>query len=216
MSFIQLQPIDHEQLHKAMALLDGVPHGIGNALKGASQQATRFLRQNSAKAIQEKYAISTANIRANENVIVRYTYHDGVQAFVAFSGNKIPLYRYNGTSPASPTPLKDHWIKVTDDSGSHWYHPGAPAYAHQYRDTAPALFENAFVARMKSGHVGIFERSGGKSRGGGDAITEIMGSSVSTMLGNEQVSDKLGEQTSEKFREAFDNEIVRLLNGWGG
>lgn len=57
-------------------------------------------------------------------------------------------------------------------------HPGVAASGHQKTDTSVTKFDNAFIARMKSGHIGIFERTGGQMAGGGDAIHELMGSSV--------------------------------------
>lgn len=216
MSVVQVQVMDQGQLDKMQALLAGIPNGVEKAAKSAMQRAVSHLRSNSAKVIQEKYDITTANIRANENVTIRYSYQDGVQAFVTFAGGKIPLFRYGGASPGSPTPLKDRWVKVTDDHGPHWYHPGAPAHGHQRKDTVPALFEHAFVARMGSGHVGIFQRNGGKSRSGGDAIEEIMGGTVPGMLGKDEIKKKLSEQAAEKYVERYHHEVIRLLNGWGG
>ncbi|RKJ39238.1 hypothetical protein D7X94_12955 [Acutalibacter sp. 1XD8-33] len=78
------------------------------------------------------------------------------------------------------------------------------------------LFEHAFVARMGSGHVGIFERDGGRSPSGGSSIREIMGGSVPGMLGKDEGKEKLGEQAAEKYMERYHHEVVRLLNGWGG
>lgn len=216
MSTVQVQVMDQGQLDKMQALLAGIPNGVERAAKSAMTRAVSHLRTNSAKAIQEKYDISAANIRPNENVTIRYNYQDGVQAFVTFAGGKIPLFRYGGASPGSPTVMKDRWVKVTDNDGPHWYHPGVPAHGHQRKDTAPALFEHAFVARMGSGHVGIFKRNGGKSRSGGDAISEIMGGTVPGMLGKDEVKEKLGEQAAEKYMERYHHEVVRLLNGWGG
>ena len=94
-------------------------------------------------------------------------------------------------------------------------HPGMPAHGHVLKDTAPALFENAFVAQMDSGHVGIFERNGGISSSGGDAISEVMGLSVAQMVGNDQVKQKLTEEVAEKVAERYHHEVIRLLNGWG-
>lgn len=216
MSTVQMQVLDQGQLARAEKLLAGIPNGVQRAMKAAMARAVSHLRANTVKAIQQRYDISAGNIRANENVTIRYTYQDGVQAFVTFAGGKIPLFRYGGASPGSPTPLKDRWIKVKDDDGAHWYHPSAPAYGHQLKSTAPALFEHAFVARMGSGHTGIFARDGGETRTGGDSIREKMGSSVPTMLGSKEVADRLAEETGKVAQERLEHEIIRLLNGFGG
>lgn len=79
---------------------------------------------------------------------------------------------------------------------------------------SPGQTEYAFIARMKSGHIGIFERTGGQMAGGGDAIHELMGSSVPTMVGNETVREELTRAAWEKFDERLDHEIMALMNGW--
>lgn len=216
MSAIQLQVIDQGQLDKMQALLVNIPGGAERAAKSAAQRAVSHLRTNSAKAIQEKYDISAANIRANENVTVRYTHEEGVQAYVTFAGSKIPLFRYGGASPGAPAYDKSRLVPVMIQGKWRMAHPGIPAHGHQLRDTSPALFEHAFVARMSSGHVGIFQRTGTKSRGGADAVSEIMGGTVPGMLGRDEVKEKLGEQAAEKFQERYHHEVTRLLNGWGG
>jgi len=95
-------------------------------------------------------------------------------------------------------------------------HPSLAATGHQLKSTAPTRYENAFVAQMKSGHIGIFERTGGITSTGSDEIKEIMGSAVSQMLGNKEVEEKLAEETRQKFEERLDHEVNRILNGWGG
>lgn len=213
MSAIQLQVMDQGQLDKMQALLVNIPGGAERAAKSAAQRAVSHLRTNSAKAIQEKYDISAANIRANENVTVRYTHQDGVQAYVTFAGSKIPLFRYGGASPGAPAYDKSRLVPAMIQGKWRMAHPGIPAHGHQLRDTSPALFEHAFVAQMRTGHVGIFERADGRS--GDGAISEIMGGTVPGMLGKDEVKQKLGEQAAEKFQERYHHEVARLLNGWG-
>ena len=60
-----------------------------------------------------------------------------------------------------------------------------------------------------SGHVGLFERTGGK-----DEIQEIMGSSVPQMLGSPEVEERLARESMEKFEDRLDHEINAFLNGW--
>ncbi|MCI9191991.1 MAG: hypothetical protein HFE92_01140 [Acutalibacter muris] len=216
MSIVQVQVMDQGQLDKMQALLAGIPNGTERAAKSAMQRAVSHLRTNSAKAIQEKYDISTANIRANESVFIRYSYQDGVQAFVTFAGGKIPLFHYGGASPGAPAYDQSQLVPMMIRGQWRMAHPGVPVHGHQRRDTAPALFEHAFVARMGSGHVGIFARDGGTSRSGGDSISEIMGGTVPGMLGKDEVKEKLGEQAAEKYMERYHHEVMRLLNGWGG
>ncbi len=215
--FINVDVLGEDEVKRARELLSGIHNGAHRALGAAIRRGASYLRANSARAIQERYDISAANIRANENVTIRYMGQGAVDATVRFAGGKIPLFRYGGASPGTPTPLKDRWVKVYNA----WYHPGAPAYGHIFKATRPYRFDGAFVAQMRSGHVGIFERNGRDRHDEdgniiGDAISEVMGLSVAQMVGNDEVKQKLAEQAAEKVAERYHHEAVRLLNGWGG
>lgn len=209
MSMIRIDEFGGSSLSRAEKLLAGIPGGAEKAVKSAMPRAVSHLQKQSGERIRERYAISQANLRANETIKVEYHYGSGVQAVVMFSGSKIPLFRYDGASPKSPKYDKSKLVPALVSGGWKMVHPGAAASGHQLAGTGPTTFENAFVASMGSGHVGIFERVG-------NSIEEIMGSSVAQMVGNDEVLDKLSEDTSKKFEERMEHEIDRLLNGFGG
>lgn len=210
-----VETFDRGALERAEKMLTGIDGGMHKALRSAIQRTAGFLRTNSTKAIRERYAISAANIRANENVTIRYNYRDGAQVFITFAGQKIPLYRYDGASPAQPAYNTGKWVSVMINGKEKRVHPGVAASGHQLKSTSPTRYENAFVARMKSEHIGIFERTGGMTQNGSTEIKEIMGSSVPQMLGNKEVLEKLSHQAMEKFEERLDHEVLRIMNGWG-
>ena len=184
-------------------------------MKAAMSRTVQRLRSGTNKAIREKYDISDAGIRAEKQVRVRYDYRDGVQATVTFSGRKIPLWRFGGAWPAVPTQdiaagkmpvmVKGVWTRQ---------YPGVAARGHQFRDTRVTQFSDAFVAQMKSGHIGIFERTGGSTSEGSDAIQELMGSSVAQMLGRQEVAQKLTEEAYQTFERELDGAVYRILAGW--
>ena len=194
MSVIHIQTAGGDSLARAEKMLSGIPGGMEKAVRSAMARSVSHLRTNSVKAVRERYDIAAADVRANENVTVRYSYHDGVQASILFAGRKIPLHRYGGAAPKYPVPGN----------------PNAPAFGHQLKSTSPERFHSAFVARMPvSGHVGLFERTGRK-----DEIQEIMGSSVPQMLGSPEVEERLARESMEKFEDRLDHEINAFLNGW--
>ena len=194
MSVIHIQTAGGDSLARAEKMLSGIPGGMEKAVRSAMVRSVSHLRTSSVKAVRERYDIAAADVRANENVTVRYSYHDGVQASILFAGRKIPLHRYGGAAPKYPVPGN----------------PNAPAFGHQLKSTSPERFHSAFVARMPvSGHVGLFERTGGK-----DEIQEIMGSSVPQMLGSPEVEERLARESMEKFEDRLDHEINAFLNGW--
>lgn len=213
MSFFHIQVTGEDTLERAKAMLAGIDGGINRAVRSAMSRVASNLRSNSTKAIQERYAISASSIREHENVRVTYNFRDGVQAEIKFTGRKIPLYRYKGAAPVTPEYDKTRWIKALVDGKMTWVHPGVSARGHLLASTAPTVFENAFVARMKSGHIGIFERTGELNRAGtGSEIQEIMGLSVPQMLGSGEVERKLADTAARKFGERLDHEINRILN----
>ncbi len=204
-----------EAMERARALLAGIPDGMDKAMKAAMSRAVHKVRSKSNEAIREKYDISDEAIRTEKNVRVRYSYQNGVQATVTFSGRKIPLHRFGGASPRVPTQDIAEGRKPVMVRGA-WtmQYQGLPASGHQFRDTGPAQFADAFVARMKSGHIGIFERTGGVTSEGSDAIRELMGSSVAQMVGKEEVAQRLTEEGYQAFETELDRAVYRILTGW--
>lgn len=214
MATIEIEEVGGKTLEQAQRLLAGIEGGANKAVKNAMQRAASHLRSNAGKAIRERYDISQAALRANENVSIRYTYQNGIQAYVKFAGHKIPLYRYGGSSPKQPTPNGSAWVSAHIDGFWKQVHPSLSATGHQLKRTSPYRFDNAFVARMRSGHIGIFERTGAAGSNGNDAIRELMGSSVPQMLGSKEVEERLAKETAEKFEERLQHEITRILNGY--
>ena len=202
-------------IERAKALLAGIQGGVDKAMKASMSRTVDRLRRDSNQAIREKYDISDEGIRAEKNVRVRYSYQNGVQATVTFSGRKIPLYRFGGAYPKVPTQDIAAGKKPVMVKGA-WtmQYQGMAARGHQFKGTGPTQFMDAFVAQMKSGHIGIFERTGGSTSEGSDAIREIMGSSVAQMVGNQQVAQRLTEGAYKTFETELDKAVYRILTGW--
>ena len=144
-----------------------------------------------------------------------YPYDSGVQAFVRFSGARIPLFRFDGASPHQPT--RDTSGRLPVMSGEeHWrlMYPSVAASGHVLKSTSPYSFERAFVARMGTGHTGIFERTGGMTSRGKDEIEELFGPSVPQMLGSEDVEKALAEDAMKSFEKDLDHDVLAILSGY--
>lgn len=203
--------LEQKGIDEATKLLAGLGNGslAMKAMKAAMARTTQYVGTQASKRITEEYDISKRNLRLNENIRIKTSYSlTGVQADISFSNEKIPLFRYNGTSPKVPTYssreaafMKLAGIWVTG-------HPGIAAKAHQKKSTSPTVFENAFVAQMPNGHIGIFERISNRS----SKIKELKGSSVAQMIGNEDVIRTLEDDAQMKFKERLMHETIRLLS----
>ena len=72
MSTIRVEASGEEALDRAAKLLAGIGGGIEQAVKSAMTRTVSHLRTESIQAIRERYAISAAALRAEQNIQVRY------------------------------------------------------------------------------------------------------------------------------------------------
>lgn len=216
MSNVSVNLVDNGQLERAKKLLAGIPDGVNKAIRSALPRAASHLRTQSSSAVRKRYAITNAALRAEQNVRIKYTYGESITGTVTFAGNLIGLYKFQGAAPIQPTVHQNWTIQASVHGKMRNVHPSVAARGHQLVGTAPMLMYNTFTQKMKNGHMGIFERTGGKTFEGDDQIHEIMGSSIAQMVGNENVAEPLAESAAIKFQERFDHEVTRILNGWGG
>lgn len=212
---IQVSVDAQDAIDRAASLLAGMEGGIEKAVRSAMSKAVKRLQKANVSAVRKRYAISATNIRENENVQVTYSYDSGVQAFVCFSGRRIPLFRFDGASPSQPT--RDTSAKLPVMAGAdRWrmMYPGVAASGHALKETSPYRFKHAFVARMPNGHVGIFERTGGMTSNDKDEIEELFGPSVPQMLGSEAVEKTLAEEAMQSFERDLDRSVLAILSGY--
>ena len=206
--------IDSTGIDRAEKVLAHIPNGAERAIYNAMERATKQFRKRATEKIQERYAISGSDLRSNESMKLELTRGNPVKARIRYDGSKIPLIRYSGSGPKSYSRAPQYVHIVIND---HWVitHPSAGgARGHQLKSTAPTTFgEGYFVAAMRSGHVGIFQRTGDKTASGANEIEQKMGNSIPEMVGNEEVSTPLLEESMDKFSERLDHEISRLLAG---
>ena len=67
MSTVTVEVVGQERLNRAQRMLAGIPDGIDKAVKSAMNRTVANVRVKSIRAVQEKYAISAGNFRANQN-----------------------------------------------------------------------------------------------------------------------------------------------------
>lgn len=184
--------ITADQIERVNLILSGVPKGAEKAMASVIRRANNTVRSEALKGITSVYAITRQNVRADTTIKVRTQKADGgVVGMVSFAGYKIPLYRFN----VSPTSLSSATVSAAVLAES-----GRTPFAH------------AFIAKMKSGHTGMFERNGT----GRLPITEFMGPSAAQMAANSVVVEQVEEKAQEVINKRIEHEITRILNGYGG
>ena len=185
--------ITAEQIERVNLILSSVPKGAEKAISNVIRRANSTVRTEALKGITSVYAISRQNVRAESTIKVRTQQTDGgVVGTVSFAGYKIPLYRFH-VSPTLPVQRATVSAAVLNESGR-------------------TPFAHAFIAKMKSGHTGMFERDGTSRL----PITEFMGPSAAQMAGNSVVVEQVEEKAQEVVNKRLEHEITRILNGYGG
>jgi hypothetical protein len=209
--------ITEKQIDRINLLLSGITKGPEKAIKNVFDRALTTARSHTFKELSNVYAISKTNLRAETNVNLRkaIAQDNEVVGYLSFSGFAIPLYRFN-VSPKTPTPRESESVSVGVLKG------------------ARTKFSHAFVAKMKSGHYGIFERLSGEymknraNKSGKSKHAERIGAetqqgrydqfygpSTAKMVENTKVITKIEAAAQETINKRIEQEISRILNGYG-
>jgi len=184
--------IDERQVKRISNILYGIPNGTNRALNNALNRGITTVRSETSKGITRVYDIKPAVVKSDGNIKLRKSTPSSLVGEITFSGFKIPLYKF-GVTPKNPG-------------------TGKVVAARQKKSSLMTPFADAFIAKMKSGHVGIFERK----RDSRFPVEEIMGSSVAQMAGDTVVYDEVEKKAQETIDKRVEQEITRLLNGYGG
>lgn len=181
---------------------------------GISNSVLKDLGKNSSKAQANALNRTIAGMRT-----------DATRLIVPQSGLKRPQVFKSFTlikaSPRSASPSAQVIIR------------GAPVPIYQFsaKPTAPmtgktrggvsfrvgsgrAVYRHAFVGKMVSGHVGVFQRTSGRfmtSNPNRQAIGEMFGPSVPQFAGKETVEPVVLEKAQARFDTNFQQQVRRFL-----
>lgn len=200
--------ISSETMERVQALLANIPKGAERAYSNAINRGLSRVKSAAWRNVKQVYTVLSSALNAATNTSVQKASTGNLAGFVRFAGYKIPLYKFK-VSPKQPGSKKLVHAAVKKGGG--------------------AVFESAFIAAMKNGHTGVFERTGEqgiqkrlaktKTEGGTqhtEKVSELMGLSAAQMVGEETVSTQVQEEAQKLVNERLEHEIDRLLNGYGG
>ena len=183
--------ITSETIERTQTLLAGIPKGAERAFSAAINRGLSHTKTQAFKQVKKVYAVKQSALNEATTTRAQKASTGNLAGYISFSGVKIPLYKFQAT-PKTPGTGKKVRAGVMKGGG--------------------AVFESAFIAKMKSGHTGIFERITSKRI----PIEEKMGLSAAQMVQNEVIMDQLAQEAQEKVDERLNHEIERILNGYGG
>jgi len=177
-----------DQLSRVERTLGHIPDSIPKVVARAINRAADTAKTEAAKTVRRTYYISHKDVLSTMR-IYRATPND-MQAAVVSKGQVVPLAKFRMT-PKKPDPRRKKPIVARVMRGS-----GGP-------------IKHAFVARMKSGHVGVFWRVGKKRL----PLEQRFGPSVPEMLNSPSTIAWVERKANEKLDERLDHEMKRVLEG---
>jgi hypothetical protein len=178
--------VSAEKMEYAERMLRNIPGAAKRAAANAINRASESARTEAARKVRELYYIKQSDVTSTIK-LYRATPED-LSSVVVSRGNLLALSKFRVT-PSQPQPNRRRPIIVRVKRGS------------------GGIITGAFVARMSSGHIGVFNRIG-KTR---LPIIQRYGPSVPQMLGNPSVTNWVEQKAYETLDKRLDHEINRIL-----
>lgn len=199
MSFV----VDTENIERARRMLAGIPGGADKAIARAINKSASKAVTEVIKGIRKNYRIQSPKARKYGTYIARAK-PGNLAAKINIKGRVLSL-SYFDTNPKEPA-REVPFARVKKGGGGN--------------------LPRAFVAQMKTGHIGVFERSSQKmmrgkgprrkKRGEGRtkgvlAIRELYGPSAAYMAKNEEIHASMALSVRNTFNTNLEAQISKML-----
>lgn len=200
--------VSEQTIDRINTILDGIEDADQKVLKPALTRGLMAGKTAAGKAVRQTYHISAGDFSSKGYMKYNSVSKsgDGIIGSIQYSGSMIPLIKFK-VSPNTPR-------------------QGVTPSAAVLKASSLVRFgnqNNVFVQKMKSGHIGIFERKAGeyaKNRSGkskhSEKLKELLSPAVPQMVGNEAVMQTVEDRVNEVINQRIDHEIDRLLSKNGG
>ncbi|MDR3353688.1 MAG: phage tail protein [Synergistaceae bacterium] len=190
--------LDEKQLHAVKDTLLHIPGGAEKAIARAINRAVEGARTDAVKAVCELYEIKPVAVR--KTIQIQRATPKKLKAIIFSTGSTIGLYNFF-VSPKKPP--KQKGVKVSNRK----------TVIAGVKFGTRAEFPGGFIARMKSGHKGIWRRTGETTENGLPEIKEFFGLSVPQMLGNDKVLDFIRHRANRRLHKELYHQINFLFKG---
>lgn len=198
------------------------PLAIQRAINSTIKQVSRDV----GKEAKQKYIISQPEVRRTLH-LKKATKRD-LSGVVSSRDDKKPrLYGFKvtpkdvrtapwpGNQPPSAEPQEDGEEQEANSGNAkpEFYAARIKKRVKEKNLTGNSERSKAFVARMKSGHIGIFERmKGTKTKGGKEKLAELYGISIPSMIKSRDVAFEI-QQKGQTFLETQVQKEIRRVMG---
>ncbi len=207
---VTIEAINLDQVERQLgAMKEKAP----KVLKLAINDTAREARSRLAKEAQKTYAVKAVGF--NRVMNIRRATNGNPVAVIHAKGKKIPLgkFSFRDGTLGEGVYYNPTMHRVQKGKGG----VGAAAKVlksrSRFKTTTKAKLK-WFIARMESGHKGVFQRNAGMKRGQKGEISEKMGASIPEMIGDEKrVYGIVEPYIQSDLKDAVNRHVLRALKG---
>ncbi|MDD7656819.1 MAG: phage tail protein [Veillonellaceae bacterium] len=186
--------VDARGIEQAQELLKDIPGATKKAVSTALKKSLRNAKKEAVKKVRERYTIRKAGY-------VSRTIKMKVENMTGILSSKGPVndLSYFKTNPKTVP-------KRRPPKGKYLY--------SQVVKGQGGTIAHAFLAKMKSGHVGVFQRAGHGASNASLPISKLAGPSTPQMLGSPSVTEFIAKKMLERMDKNLEHEIDAFLKGY--
>ena len=183
--------VDARGIEQAQELLKDIPGATKKAVSTALRKSLRNAKKEAVKKVRERYTIRKAGY-------VSRTIKMKVENMTGILSSKGPVndLSYFKTNPKTVP-------KRRPPKGKYLY--------SQVVKGQGGTIAHAFLAKMKSGHVGVFQRAGHGASNASLPISKLAGPSTPQMLGSPSVTEFIAKKMLERMDKNLEHEIDACL-----
>lgn len=194
--------IDDKELEKAQKLLGGIENGVKRAITSAINHSLGKAKTKLKKKITQEYYIKSSDVE--KTLSIKKANYSTLAGTISSRSKRTSLTKLkikkSGTSILSGV-KKSNGIKLL-----------------QGKDN---LFGRPFTAKMKNGHIGVFQRKTKQRIRVGmvssseqeNPIQELYTLSIPQMAGEKGIQKYIEEEAEKMVNERFEHEVERILKG---
>ena len=186
--------VDARGIEQAQELLKDIPGATKKAVSTALRKSLRNAKKEAVKKVRERYTIRKAGY-------VSRTIKMKVENMTGILSSKGPVndLSYFKTNPKTVP-------KRRPPKGKYLY--------SQVVKGEGGTIAHAFLAKMRSGHIGVFQRVGHGANNASLPIEKLSGPSTPQMLGSPTVADFIQKRMEERLAVNVEHEVNAFLMGY--
>lgn len=181
--------VDASSIERAQKLLQGLPGAAEKVADSAIRRSMKGAKADAAKEVANRYFVTQKEVKSTVSVRV-----SRMAAELLSTGRVTGLYKYK-TKPSSPEGQLSYTRRKKY------------LYANVVKGEGGTV-AHAFVAKMASGHTGVFQRRPDGS------LRELYGPSIPQAMTRQEVSDLITQGIEKRLAKNVDHEVNAFLMGY--